>query len=69
MFKINTMSDYHKLYLKTDFSLLTAVFKKFINSCLEYYGLDSSHYFNSTGLSWGAMFKMTKIELEFISYI
>ena len=40
-FKMNTMGDYHDLYLKTDVLLLTDVFEKFINTCLEYYGLDS----------------------------
>ena len=32
-----------------------------------YYGLDSCYYFSSPGLSWDAMLKMTKIELELIS--
>ena len=36
-FKINTMGDYHNLYLKTDVLLLADVFEKFINTCLEYY--------------------------------
>ena len=37
--------------------------------CLDYYGLDPCHYFSSSGLSWDAMLKMTKIELELISDI
>ena len=36
---------------------------------LEYYGLDPCHYFSSPGLSWNAMLKMTRIELELISDI
>ena len=40
MFKVNTMGNYHDLYLKTDFLLLADVFEKFINTCLGYYGLD-----------------------------
>ena len=63
------MGDYHDLYLKTDVWLLTDVFEKFINMCLEYYGLDTCHYFSSPGLSWDAMLKMTEIELELISVI
>ena len=47
--------------------LLADVFEKFIKTCLEYYKLDPCHYFSSTGLSWDAMLKMTKIELETIS--
>ena len=61
------MGDYHDLYLKTDVLFLADVFEKFINTCLEYYGLDPCHYFSSPGLSWDAMLKITKIELELIS--
>ena len=47
--------------------LLCDVFEKFINTCLNYYGLDPCHYFSSPGLSWDAMLKMTGIELELIN--
>ena len=69
MFKMNTMSNYHDLYLKTDVLLLADVFEKFINMCLQHYGLDPCHYFSSSGLSCDAMLKMTEIELELISNI
>ena len=59
MFKMNTMSNYHDLYLKTDVLLLADVFEKFINMCLQHYGLDPCHYFSSSGLSCDAMLKMT----------
>ena len=55
--------------MKTDVLLLTDVFEKFINTCLEYCGLDPCHYFSSPGLSWDAMLKMTGIELELTSDI
>ena len=42
------------------------VFEKFINTFLR---LDPFHYFNSPGLSWDAMLKMTEIELKLISDI
>ena len=45
VFKINIMGDYHDLNLKTDGLLLGDVFEKFINTCLEYYGLDSYYYY------------------------
>ena len=61
------MGYYHDLYLKAVFLLLADVFGKFINTCLEYYGLDPCHYFSSPRLSWDAMLKITGIELELIS--
>ena len=36
---MNTMGDYHDLYLETDVLLLADVFKKFMNTCLDYYVL------------------------------
>ena len=56
---MNTVGDYYDLYLKTDVLLLEDVFEKFINTCLNYYGLDSYHYFSSPELSWDGMLKMT----------
>ena len=66
---MNTMGDYHDLYLKADVLLLADVFEKFINTCLEYYGLEPCHNFSSPELSWVAMLKMTEIELELVSDI
>ena len=45
MFKMNTMGDYHDVYLKTDFLSLADVFEKFNSTCLEYYGLNPGHNF------------------------
>ena len=67
--KMNTMGEYHDLYFKTDVLLLADVFEKFISTCLDYYGLDLSHYLSSSGLSWEAILKLTGIELELISDI
>ena len=53
--------------MKTDFLLLADVSEKFINTCLEYYGLDPCHYFSCPGLIWDPMLKMTGIELGLIS--
>ena len=69
VFKMNTMGDYHDLYLKTDVLLLADVYQKFVSTWLDYYGLDPCHYFSSAGLSWDAMLKMTKIKLDLISVI
>ena len=42
------------------------MFEKFRNNSSKNYGLCPSHYLSSSGLSWGAMLKMTKIDLELI---
>ena len=69
VFKMNTMGACHDLYLKADVLLLADASEKFINTCLDYYGLDSCHYFGSPGLRWDAMLKITRIELDLISDI
>ena len=68
-FEMKTMGDYHDFYLKIDVLLLADVFEGFISTCLKHYELDSCHYFSSPGLSWDAMLKKTKIELEKMSDI
>ena len=63
-FKMENMGDYHDHYLKKDVLLLADVFEKFIDTCLEFYALDSCHYFSSPGLSWDPVLKMTGMRLE-----
>ena len=67
IFNFNTFRDFHNHYLKKDVLLLADVFEKFIFASLKYYNLDPCHYFSAPGLSWDAMLKMTKVELEKIS--
>ena len=67
-FNFNTFRDFHNHYLKKDVLLLADVFEKFISTSLKYCNLDPYHYFSAPGLSWDAMLKMTKIELEKINY-
>ena len=63
------MKNYHNNYLKKDVLFLADVLEKFIDMCLNSYGLDPCHYFGSPGLSWDAMLKMTGVKLEKISGI
>ena len=63
-FNFNTFEDFHDNYLKKDVLFLADLFAKFISKCLKYYGFDPCHYFSAPGLSWDAMLKMTKVELE-----
>ena len=64
-FGFKTFRDFHNHYLKKDVLLLADVFEKFISTSLKYYR--SMSYFSAPGLSWDAMLKVTKIELEKIS--
>ena len=68
-FKLQTMGEYHNLYLKSDILLLADVFENFRRTCIQYYKLDPCHYFTSPGLSWDAMLKMTNIKLELMTDI
>ena len=69
IFNLQTMGDYHDLYLKSDILLLADVFENFRSTCLQYYKLDPCHYYTSPGLSWDAMLKMTDINLELMTDI
>ena len=68
-FQLQTMSEYHNLYLKSDILLLADVFENFRKTCIQYYKLDPANYFSSPGLSWDAMLKMTNIQLELMTDI
>ena len=68
-FNIKNLGEYHDLYLKTDVVPLSDVFENFRKTCLLDYKLDPCHYMPSPGLSWEAMLKMTKINLDLISDI
>ena len=63
-FGIRNLGQYHDLYLRTDVLLLTDVFEKFRDLCLEYYGLDPAHYFTLPNFAWDAMLLKTGVVLE-----
>jgi hypothetical protein len=63
-FNCRTIGDYFKLYLKSNVLLLQDIFENFRSLCLEKYRLDPAHYFTIASLSWEAMLKYSKLELE-----
>ena len=60
-FGMKNIGNYHDHYLKKDILLLADVFEKFIDTCLEFYGLGPCHYFSSPGLNCDIILKMTGI--------
>ena len=66
VFDMKTFGEYHNLYVKCDVFLLCDVFEKFIDVCLEYYGLGPCHYFSSPGLAWDAILKMSGVRLRLL---
>ena len=68
-FNCKTLGDYHDLYLKTDVVLLADVFQTFRKTCMGSYKLDPLHYYTTPGLSWDALPKNTKIDLELLTDI
>jgi len=66
-FGCRNLGDYHDLYVQTDVVLLADVFEKFRKICMERYGLDLPHYHRAPGLSWDALLKKTRVELELLT--
>lgn len=66
-FKIKTLGEYSDLYLITDVVLLADVFQNFRDVCLAAYELDPAWYVTVSGLTFDAMLKQTKIELELLT--
>jgi hypothetical protein len=63
-FGLQTLGQYHDIYLKTDVLILADVFEKFRATCLKYYRLDPAHYFSLPGFAWDAMLRMTGVHLK-----
>ncbi|XP_050340230.1 uncharacterized protein LOC126766507 [Bactrocera neohumeralis] len=63
-FNCSNLLDYLLLYLKVDVLLLSDIFENFRKLCKGIYRLDPCQYYTSPGLSWDAMLKITRTELE-----
>nr|XP_042911395.1 uncharacterized protein LOC122272170 [Parasteatoda tepidariorum] len=64
---MQTLKDYHNLYVKTDTLLLADVFEKFRALCLAQYEIDPTHCYTAPGVSWASCLKMTKVELHLLT--
>jgi hypothetical protein len=65
-FNCRTLGEYCDQYLKTDVLLLADVFERFRDLTMESYKLDPCHFYTTPGLTWDAMLKYTKVELELL---
>ena len=68
-FGLQTLGQYHDLYVLIDVLALADVFVHFRNICLNYYGLDAAHFYTTSGLAWQAALKMTGVRLELLTDI
>ena len=65
-FELETMRNYHDLYMITDVLTLADIFENFRKICIENYKLDPAWYYTSLGLSWDALLKITKVKLKLL---
>ena len=61
------LQEYMEHYVKSDTLILLDVFENFRKLCLEYYGLDCSHYVSIPAFAWDAMLKKTGVRLELMN--
>ena len=59
--------DYHDFYVQTDTFLLTDVFEKFRDKCIEIYRLNPSYFLSAPELAWKICLKMTEVKLELLT--
>ena len=64
--KLETLKNYHDLYMITDVLILADVFENFRKICVENYKLDPAWYYTSPRLSWDTLLKITKANLELL---
>ena len=66
-FGMQTLWNYHDLYLIMDVLLLADVLKVFQSMCLNSYNIDPLHSYTASGFAWQAALRMTGVELDLLS--
>ena len=66
-FRMNTLWNYHDMYLIMDVWLLADVLITFQNVCYKNYGIDPLHSYTTPGFGWQSLLKMTNAKLELLS--
>lgn len=64
---IQTMGEYHDLYVLCDVLLLADVFERFRCVSMKSFDLDPAQYYTLAGMCWSACLKMTGVELELLT--
>jgi len=65
-FECRSISEFLELYMKSKILILADVFEHFRSVCLKIYKLDPINYIDASTMSWDAMLKCTKIQLDLI---
>ena len=66
-FNINSLGEYHDLYVKLDTALLADIFENFRDKSIEIDKLDPAYFLTTPGLSWWACLKKTGVNLELLT--
>ena len=66
-FSMESLQDYHNLYLLQDILLLDDVLTAFRSICMKTYHLDPMHYYTAPGLTWDAGLKYTNVTLDLLT--
>ena len=61
---MNSLGDYHNLYVQGDTLILADVFEKFRDKNIEIYEIDPALIFSAPGLSWQICLKKSGTKLE-----
>ena len=68
-FSCKTLGDYHDVYLRSDVLIVADVLETLRKFCFTQYGLDLTHFFTCSQVSYEALLKMTGVKLELLSKI